>query len=581
MYLLAALAYIGCLIAFVLIYLNESQKTFQETSILTYDATGQAGYTCQMISKATASFTVNTSVSLIPSLSYDLVNVMESNAQYQSDLAATMPCSFPLTYFPGSAAPLSVSGSHLGGAAFFKSEWAFVIDETSSSVLALNYTVGVMKNFPLGNQASGTVAASRAGEIVILVINGANWTLQTISPISGAVHSIMDVDVSINGPEVVNDNLNNIYMWIGLDFFAVDIYTPNPTPVLLFTLNIDDMFRSVAVYNDGSSPTVYFVNGTQHCQAWRDGVFRAIEFPTPITALAVDGAENVYVLTATQGKETHPRHMFILYVYCTDIHSFMKVLISSLFLAANFCMINLATPDGPCAAQLYSTTTPTGYAVTPGGERGIFVYTTVTSHAIGFMYDLHSPPNNAPSYEIQTVSDFGAAYFTCGAINLQGVNFTTSSAGLQAYAALCPMNGIVGEMTWTGTYAFTQPDAKTFSLQYAAGPCLDLYGPIGTTVGALPPYSCSRSVHQSFLACLATAVANTQLLFQIITFLAAALLTKLARRYPPMVVARPVHSGRGGGAHESAVQSPQFLEMAPMERAGADGSLGMHKNPMI
>jgi hypothetical protein len=57
--------------------------------------------------------------------------------------------------------------------------------------------------------------------------------------------------------------------------------------------------------------------------------------------------------------------------------------------------------------------------------------------------------------------------------------------------------------------------------------------PIAKAIADLPPYSCARTIHASFLACFATAAANTQLLFQVLVFLSALALSRLASRFPP------------------------------------------------
>jgi hypothetical protein len=154
---------------------------------------------------------------------------------------------------------------------------------------------------------------------------------------------------------------------------------------------------------------------------------------------------------------------------------------------------------------------------------------------------------------------FSVGYFTCGSQLLNGTQFDTSDS--TAYTTVCEENGVIGQVVFETAYLFTTSDAETYAYLHGPSHCANLTDPITETIADLPPYSCSRTIHPSFLACFATAAANTQLLFQVLVFVSALALSKLAARYPPK------HSLRSEAAPHA---TPYAVEMTALDKHQKD-----------
>jgi hypothetical protein len=188
------------------------------------------------------------------------------------------------------------------------------------------------------------------------------------------------------------------------------------------------------------------------------------------------------------------------------------------------------------------------------------------SDSIMFATDIEQPGVH-PTGSVVSQYGFSAGYFTCGSDVLASDDFNPASSN--EYTTVCRENGVVGQVLFQYTYAFTYQDVIPFALSHAVEHCAALTDPIAETIADLPPYSCSRTIHPSFLACFATAAANTQLLFQVLVFLSALALSKLAARYPPKTPLRVTSpstpcavemTGVGmGKAQEHDVENPMGL----------------------
>jgi hypothetical protein len=193
--------------------------------------------------------------------------------------------------------------------------------------------------------------------------------------------------------------------------------------------------------------------------------------------------------------------------------------------------------DQSVKVAFQSPTQPSGFAISPSGARTFLsISTSDGTENLAFIYDIIDGPfiSDDEMLEPQVISwvtGFGAGWFTCGAEVLNATDYTPGIR--EEYPYQCLKNGVVGQVVYNDDYFFTPTDASTYALSKATGHCRNLYAPIAGTISDLPPYSCTRTTHPGFFVCLATAVANTQLLFQILVFFSAILLTKLAKRFPP------------------------------------------------
>jgi hypothetical protein len=183
----------------------------------------------------------------------------------------------------------------------------------------------------------------------------------------------------------------------------------------------------------------------------------------------------------------------------------------------------------PFSTQLIHATSPTdGFAVTPSSAQAIVVDATfgpLLADEVNVATADHYPQR------VYAQQGFAVGYYTCGYKALNDTQF--NAADYDTYSTVCTKNGVVGKVALESTYLFTTSDAENYAYLHGPSHCAALTDPIAQTIADLPPYSCSRTIHPSFLACFATAAANTQLLFQVLVFLSALALSKLAARYPP------------------------------------------------
>eukprot|EP01032_Pedospumella_encystans_P026293 gene26293-29699_t len=123
----AVAAYIAVFIAFVLLVIDTSKNYINEVTIMSTDLTGSDGYTCEMISKVTNTYTTRSNTD--PTTSYYLVNIIESKSQCQNNLAAADPCNTPQTYIPGqSSPPRFAAGTYFTAVGMYGNDLVYELD---------------------------------------------------------------------------------------------------------------------------------------------------------------------------------------------------------------------------------------------------------------------------------------------------------------------------------------------------------------------------------------------------------------------------------------------------------------------
>jgi hypothetical protein len=320
MYGLAGFAYVGAIIAFSVIFAVESNKSTTETMIGSADVTGQDGYTCKMISKVTASYEVTASIYLDPHQAFQLINVIESRTQYESDYSAADPCSQPLEYFQGSITPI-YSGPDLayGGVALYGEDTLIVANvHLGRNLLFINYTMGTFNSYYTADiMLIDSIAVDADGNPLYLAASNTNeYTVYRLDH-GTALGSYTEVELFIVEtsfqPVLVYDNLYNIYLVEHDNFTALDVYSDSTTGTAsmnttLFSTRAGEYITHAAVYNSGidggtgGSIKVYYLNNTQGVTVWENGVFTELGHYPGCVQLAVDGADNPYVLVSDGSK---------------------------------------------------------------------------------------------------------------------------------------------------------------------------------------------------------------------------------------------------------------------------------------
>jgi hypothetical protein len=312
MSVLAVATYIGAIVAFATIFVTESHKSTTETLIMTTDNTGQDGYTCTMISKVTASYEI---VSDGPygsaSQAFQLINVIESKAQYQADYAIADPCSQPLVFFPGTPSmPYATQDVTWGGAALYMEDTAVLAIKLSvPTILTMNYTSGQLQTYGIrAKLLIGSIAVDTDANPIFLASDAPS--VYRIYRFSVHLDSFTGEELLYtttlpNQPIILNDNLYNIYLAEHDTFTALDVYSNSngsASNTTLFTTRDGEYITYAAVYNSGSSIKVYYVNNTDGVNVWEGGVFTGLSGQGSCVGITVDGFDNLYYLFFYAGE---------------------------------------------------------------------------------------------------------------------------------------------------------------------------------------------------------------------------------------------------------------------------------------
>jgi hypothetical protein len=333
MSVLASLAYAGAIIAFSVIFVSESHKSTTETLIMTTDNTGQDGYTCQMISKVTASYEILSAVGQT-SQAFQLINFIESKSQYEADYTIADPCSEPLEFFFGSR--MTLYGAQVavyGGAALYGEDTAVVaVYATGPNVLISNYCSGHYYTYSIdANIIMDSIAVDTDAKPIFIASDAPGvYSVYRLVIYSAYVsgEELLYTATLPDQPIILNDNLYNIYLAEHDTFTALDVYASPASNTTLFTTRDGEFIRYAAVYHSGSTVKVYYINNTDGANVWEGGVFTDLGHQKDCTGIAVDGADNYYYLYTYAGM-----------VIAKYLHSDFEVLFNvlSLCLHDNLC----------------------------------------------------------------------------------------------------------------------------------------------------------------------------------------------------------------------------------------------------
>ena len=401
MFITSILIYTAAIIAFTLLFSYESGRSTVETIVVAEDRTGTGAndYTCQMISRVTASY--QSPSYGYPVLAYNLVNVMETQQTCKKNVEATSPCDTPMLYFPGTATDFSTDGEILGAATMFGTNLAYVFSTRSTFpyIVCYDYSRGQYDNQYISsnyNAQPNTLAVDRNGYPIYVTLESSSGTTMLVcrAEFYDDVQGTINFDTGSSSVKVFNDNLYNIYYATNDSFYALDVYTSPAVSTLLFNFNAGETLLYAAVYYNGTSPTVYYwtsLGQSYPLYSFNNGTTITInttgDFISP-GGLVVDGLNNVYIVYADFEGD------FILSAYRPNDEYVFYTL-----------------------SYFAATTTPSGVAIIPSGERIISLYEDLTKkQTMSFFY---IPPYNASNFwslqeEVQVMSGFGATWFTCG-----------------------------------------------------------------------------------------------------------------------------------------------------------------------
>jgi hypothetical protein len=306
-----AFAYIGAIVAFATIFVTESHKSTTETLIMTTDGTGHDGYTCQMISKVTASYEIVSPDSYRgASLAFQLINVIESKAQYEADYAIADPCSMPLEFFPGNRnTPYESFDATYGGATLYMKDTALVaLTLVGPAILIMNYSSGAFVNYGINADMSiNSIAVDADLHPIFLAAESASVyrVYRLVVNQDGSTDEVLIYSTTQTfEPIILNDNLYNIYLAENTTFTALDVYSDSTAAMntTLFSTRAGEYITHAAVYNSGSTLKVYYINNTHDATVWENGVLTNLGRHTDCVGITVDEYDTLYFLYFFGGK---------------------------------------------------------------------------------------------------------------------------------------------------------------------------------------------------------------------------------------------------------------------------------------
>lgn len=305
MFGLTACLYFVVFAGFIAVYFYEASKSYSESKISDIDYNGEEGYTCQMLSKVTASYRyVNQSSFISTLLAYNLVNVKQTQEMSLSNFATAKPCDQPMSYFGGSGVSIFERGEELGALTMFSDHVIYTINANRKEVYAYeylggyHYIVGVFHGLDL---VTNTLAVAKQGQ-PLCVVREANHN-RTIYIYTGINIPLYDTGLSYD-PILVNDNYYNVY-FIAADRFVFLNITATPiTETTLFQLTNGEVIKSASVYHDGINPHVYFTISQSSTNTTFYTYVEGVISRTPVVTkyyayvldVMVDGHNNVYYL---------------------------------------------------------------------------------------------------------------------------------------------------------------------------------------------------------------------------------------------------------------------------------------------
>ena len=489
MRLLAIVAYATAACVFVALIVTQSQKFTSETVIETTDVTGVDGWTCQMISKVNALYSVDGHVE--PKLNYALVNVMESYSQCQANVQATMPCNATVFVYGTSAEFDITPGANyevfelvtFGGALFyFLSELSSpfprvpYVSNISSGEMNQAVFYGFNGGSGLGVDDRGLIYTTSGG--TIFQSEGTLWTPLAGSP--GAAASDM---------VLYQDNLNQLYYTTSCNVFALDAVSGSAVITLVYNASVvcsgTDEIASLAVYNPGSGGEAIEICFTVQNTTSAVTYCYATSLTTATTAagdspLAMDSSGSLYHLTANQ--------VIKLNITSGDT----ELLFTAPSIAVLKCLV-IAESAG---------------------------WISTTNEAQLYYYSLA----NGTVEAVSTQSGFSVQWFICG----DAVVSDIPTEAVASYGSSCQHNGVVGSTLFQDSYLFTPSAMQTYAQGIAQPSCSEFYVPMCDTISDLPPYSCTRRVYLGPFQILSTAIANAELLLIMLIVMFGVLLEKLA-----------------------------------------------------
>jgi len=509
----------------VTLCITESQSFTTETVIKTADVSGSDGYTCQMISKVTADYTISDTVDGL-SQTFALVNVMESSTACGSNFKAADICTMPLST-SGSSVTANAVAYNPEGLFYYLADNIVYYGQSDSTGLMLTtsaFTGGSLDNLVIGSD--GSFYSSYSSKIYKYVASTGTWT-----ELTGVTFT--------STPVIVQDNLNNLYYTL-IDecggVYSLSVSGTVMSSVLLFTPASGCIECGPPVYNDDGNYDC--VGTTVSCTGGGD-----LAVYNPGT-----GAANIeYYYTKFMCTYTYPTYFsFVVEKYVNGVTSTVLTINGGSDQGTStYVPPVLWAVDNTGRVAIEYTTADSGgsysvywYQLYGGSGQVTNLPTTSTTSkfdpsfsTLAYGTSLFSVADQESSPMFLSYQAFSSSWMTCGPESV-----TPVPSNGEDYPLSCSLNGVVGSTSYNYQYPLvftTASAAETYMMSDSCTYSEVLTDAILTAVGDLPPYSCQKKIYPDFFEVLGSAVANTEFLLLLLIMFFAAMLERLAARYPP------------------------------------------------
>ncbi len=569
---MALFCYSSAFAVFVALLVTYSKQTYPETKVYQSNIDTD-GWSCEMLTSVTQSYALNAGDQVTQT--FRLVQVHESGQDCLDSLTvSTNPCTKPDNFFviPGTTPPEVYASSSMNIAiSVSPSELLYSVDSsllltvfntktgTKTDLINLFYVchenkIGTRYQ-PYSNEQI-TLATNNQDGSLFIGCDGSNMIVvpDTSDGVDYEYYG-QYTDNMLAGRTYVttyqgfyNDNLHNVYatseayncstMNNGIKEWCVDIY--NITTNITSDSNVGNIGNTVLC-------SVAFVSNEYIATTWSF-------FTQPITAMIKTSYSQFYFVIGSKIYQTNCNVSVPTFIYdlSTDnitqsVYSMVSIQEQSLGITL-FDNGNPTTPllldfsndyYGPTLSQLYDRPQIvggpySGYGLAYSGNR---LYGTLNPNNLDLfqLVRFGSDMTHMLSYSIlySGFSNTISGWMTCNNSMIAGNRISN----FNSFELLCNSNGIVWINAYTHTYYFFVNAYNSYSKDFndyitltttencAISNAMELiYEPICDQINHLPPYICTREVHQPVFTVLSTALANSQALLSVLFLLTGMML---------------------------------------------------------
>lgn len=476
------------------------------------------GWTCEMVSKVTDRYSLNESVSTV----FTLVNIIESRDQCTQNLAkVNNPCadlSYMTTLSPTftSVNTLFIRDSLSGDFIFYGSVLGYALSRYSAN------TGQVQTVF---EDTSGM--GFKARDLAYDSSTNIYWMLDYIDTTQDFLRSYDPRSKNFTVYDVLNDKCkhgslttdSNGTVWLGRICYGSQLR------IFRYVAGVKKIVNTLSMQSMISAQIVFNAVGKLFAASFSGGT-------TKVTGAIIYEwvHENATTTENATFKERFSMSTCPLSV-CFDTCEMAVDADSSIFLLVNSVGILKYDLDGSKLLTL-NPRQPSSFSFGAGSVVDPTSLLLKSNFAVdsdyawfSFDYNLYRYSLQGQSHELTDLKSFSGLiqWFICGEQQL-----ATVPNSIEALLSMCPLNGVQWEAALTERNFFSSAEMGDNAVNGDAASVCDgseAYSKICDTVGALPPYLCTRDVPATPVTYLGAAAGSAHLMYAVLVVLGGALLS--------------------------------------------------------